>query len=107
MALDANSMIILRKLRKEHVATMIATNQLFFVIESFIFIIVFSIEFYTPTWMEKLKLVSIAGGLSFCAICHILSLKIEKANKISLMTNSSGIIIAFLIQIFYFEVIPN
>jgi len=107
MALDANTMIIIRKLRKEHVASMIATNQLFFALESFLFILVFSMEMYNPTWPEKLKLLAIAFGLSICAICHILSLKIEKANKISLMTNSSGIIIAFCIQILYFHVLPN
>lgn len=54
-ALSANITVILRQLRKEHVASLTATNQIIFLIESFFFVMIFGLELLTPSWPDKLK----------------------------------------------------
>lgn len=106
-ALSANNTVILRKFRKEHAASLTSANQIFFIIESFIFIFAFSIPFTDPTWAEKLKLLILSVGMFICNLLLIIALKIEKANKVAVVNSSLGIIAAFLVQILYFGVLPN
>ena len=71
-----------RKFRKEHAASLTSANQIFFIIESFIFIFAFSVPLTNPSWAEKLKLLVLSVGMFIGNLLLIIALKIEKANKV-------------------------
>ena len=98
--LASNITVIIRKLRKDHVATLTATNQLIIIIESFFFIFLFGFELVTPeSWEDRLLVVLVSAGNLGYVILEMLALKVEEANRVSLLDNSLGIILAFLVQV--------
>jgi len=106
--LASNITVIIRRLRKDHVATLTATNQLIIVIESFFLIFLFGIEMATPEfWEDRMMVVMVSLGNMAYVILEMLSLKVEEANKVSLLDNSFGIILAFAIQVVIFEDVPS
>ena len=98
--LASNITVIIRKLRKDHVATLTATNQLIIIIESFFFIFLFGFELVTPESLKERFLVLLISLGNFAyVLLEMLALKVEEANKMSLLDNSFGIIMSFVIQV--------
>ena len=100
-ALSANITVILRQLRKEHVASLTSANQIVYLIETFYIIMVMGYDMTTPPWADRLKILVIALNTLAMAIFHLLALKLEEANKVSLVSSSGGIVMAFLLQVLY------
>lgn len=106
--LASNITVIIRKLRKDHVATLTATNQLIIIIESFFFIFLLGFELVTPeSWEDRMLVVLVSLGNLGYVILEMLALKVEEANRVSLLDNSLGIILAFGVQVVVFEDIPS
>ena len=98
--LASNITVIIRRLRKDHVASLTATNQLIIIIESFFLIFLLGVEMVTPEfWEDRMMVVLVSLGNMVYVILEMLSLKVEEANKVSLLDNSFGIILAFAIQV--------
>ena len=98
--LASNITVIIRKLRKDHVATLTATNQLIIIIESFFFIFLLGFELVTPkSWEDRMLVMLVSLGNLGYVILEMLALKVEEANKVSLLDNSLGIILAFAVQV--------
>ena len=104
--LSANITVILRTMRKDHVASLTASNQLVILPMSFILITLTNREMVSPSENWPIILAVAAGGL-FYAFFQTLALKIENANQISLVENSAGIGVAFLLQIVFSGDVPN
>ena len=62
-ALNSNVAIIIRYLRKLHVASLTSSREIVFVIITFITIFLMDIQLKTPDLMDKLKIVMIGGNI--------------------------------------------
>ena len=58
-ALNSNVTIILRYLRKLHVASLASSREIVFVIMTFLIIFIVDVELKTPNLMDRLKIVLI------------------------------------------------
>ena len=105
--LAGNITVILRSLRKDHVASLTATNQIIIIVFSFTLIFCTGRELTTPSFEDRLKVVGVATGSLIYAVLQTLALKLEDANQISLVDNSGGIIAAFVLQILISNEVPS
>ena len=105
--LAGNITVILRTLRKDHVASLTATNQIIIIMFSFFLIFATGRELTTPSYEDRLLVLAVATGSLIYAVLQTLALKLEDANQISLVDNSGGIIVAFLLQIFFSGDVPG
>lgn len=106
-AVNSNVAIIIRYLRKIHVASLTSSREIVFVIITFITIFLIDVQLKTPNLMDKLKIVMIGV---FCLVTQsltIVALKVETASLVAVVDRSSAIIIAVLTQIIFFDLIPN
>ena len=62
-ALNSNVAIIIRYLRKIHVASLTSSREIVFVIITFITIFLIDVQLKTPNLMDKLKIVMIGGNI--------------------------------------------
>ena len=91
--------IILRHLRKIHVASLTASREIIFVIITFLVISCANIDIYQTNTMEKLKILFFGVVCLVQVTMGIFALKFEEAGPVSLVDRSSAIIIAIITQV--------
>jgi len=106
-ALSSNTSIILRKLRKEHVASLTAANQLLYLIQSFTLVWLGGFELNSPDLKDKALIFLMAMLVLSYSMIHILALKIVMAGIASMITSCLDLLVALMIQIFYYNKSPD
>lgn len=121
--LNSSGPILVRKLRKLHVASLSSTREIIFIMILFIIIFSANINITLPSTADKLKLVFFGKpsfpinpfpilSISGCActmqvILNIFALKLENAGTVTLLDRSSAIVVSVITQIVIFNEIPN
>jgi len=106
-ALSSNTSIILRKLRKEHVASLTAANQLLYLIQSFALLWLGGFELNAPDVKEKFLIFLMAIIVLSYSMIHVLALKIVMAGIASMITSCLDLLVALMVQIFYYNKSPD
>jgi len=105
--LSGNVMVILRHLRKQHIATLTASKDIIGTLVLFLVIMVSGVEMSNHSGLDRLKIAAFSVSFIIESNMNLVALKIEEAGKIDLVDRCGNIIIAFSIQIIYFGDIPG
>jgi len=103
----SNIGIILRKLRGLPVWSLNSSRETIYIIVTFSVIFSYGFELFTPSFQERLMILSLGVCGLLTSSLNIIALKVEEASKVALVDRCSSIIIGFLIQIFIFNELPN
>ena len=103
----ANNSVIIRRMRKDHVASLTATHSMIFIMFSFFIVFTTGRQLNTPSYEDQLIVLGVAAGNFTTTVLNTLALKLEEANQVSLVDKSGSIIMAFLLQMIYFGNVPG
>lgn len=106
-ALSSNTTIILRKMRKQHVASLTAANQILFLIQTFSLIWLGGFELSSPVVGDKVMILVMSLVVITYSVLNMLALKILEANISSMVTSCTDLVVAMLVQMLYYKVVPD
>jgi len=84
-----------------------ANREIVFIILSFFVIMIANIQFYNPSTESKLTLLGLAVAIMVSSNLNLLALKLEEANKLSMVDRSLGIITAVLLDYYLLGAVPD
>ena len=91
--------IIVRHLRKIHVASLTASREIIFVIITFLVLSCSNIDIYQTNTTEKLKILFFGVVCLIQVTMGIFALKFEEAGPVSLVDRASAIVISIITQV--------
>ena len=91
--------IIVRHLRKIHVASLTSSREIIFVIITFLVISCAKIDIYQTNTEEKLKILFFGVVCLIQVTLGIFAVKFEEAGPVALVDRSSAIIVAIITQV--------
>ena len=106
-ALSSNTTIILRKMRKQHVASLTAANQILFLLQTFALIWIGGFELSSPVMVDKVMILVMSLVVITYSVLNMLALKIVEANISSMVTSCTDLVVAMLVQVFYYKIVPD
>jgi len=105
--LTANGTIIVRMLRKENFMSMMFSREIQYSALTYAVIQFAGLAYMMLSPIDRLQVFAISAVQVMIQLLNLASLKLEEANKITIVERSSGIIVAMLVQIFIFDDLPD
>jgi hypothetical protein len=106
-ALFSNTSIILRKMRKQHVASLTAANQILSLLQTFALIWIGWFELSSPVIVDKVMILVMSLVVIPYSVLNMLALNIVETNISSMVTRCMDLVVAMLVQVFYYKVVPD
>jgi len=105
--LTANISIILKYLRKESLLSILITREIVFSVITFVVISVFGLPLFLLEPMERLEVLLMSGICLLTSALNIAALRVEEANKVTVIDRSSSIIVSYIVQIIVTDDVPG
>ena len=106
-ALSSSIFVILRHLRHLHWVTLAGSLRFFTLLEYLPVVLVLGTQCLPACGKERTDLLLLSIFASMTQALNIISLKFEEAHTISLVSNATNIVVAFVFQAVFFQEVPG
>ena len=93
--------ITLRKFKNKSALSLMASKDLMYLMLAGLLSLSLGLDLPSLEWIDRFRLLGFAALSIAISLLNIVSLKVEEATRVSLMDRCSGIVIAFLTQVWW------